>query len=51
MEFQGTLHWDILHTNDYLTIQLVENISSENIVPADLPLNIVYEDEESPCNQ
>ena len=38
--------WDILHTNDYLTIQLVENVSSENIVPADLPLNIVYEDED-----
>ncbi len=38
--------WDILHTNDYLTIQLVENVSSENIVPADLPLNIIYEDED-----
>lgn len=38
--------WDRLQTGDYLTIQLIENTSSENIVPADLPLSIVYEDED-----
>lgn len=38
--------WDKLQTGDYLTIQLIENTSSENIVPADLPLSIVYEDED-----
>lgn len=37
---------DILHTNDTLTIQLIENESSENIVPTNLPLDIVYEDED-----
>lgn len=37
---------DILHTNDKLTIQLVENQSSENIVATPLPLEIVYEDED-----
>lgn len=37
---------DILHTNDVLTINLIETESSENIVPANLPLNIVYEDED-----
>lgn len=37
---------DILHTNDELTIQLVEEDSSENIVPVKLPLDIVYEDED-----
>lgn len=37
---------DILHTDDILTITLIETESSENIVPSDLPLNIVYEDED-----
>lgn len=37
---------DLLHTNDNLTIQLVESESSENIVPTNLPLDIVYEDED-----
>ena len=36
---------DILHTNDILTINLIED-SSENIVPTNLPLDIVYEDED-----
>ena len=37
---------DILHTGDELTIQLVEQEASENIVPTNLPLDIVYEDED-----
>lgn len=37
---------DILHTGDELTIQLIENETSENIVPVNLPLEIVYEDED-----
>lgn len=37
---------DILHTGDNLTINLIETTSSENIVPAKLPLNIIYEDED-----
>ena len=37
---------DILHTGDVLTIQLLEDASSENIVPMNLPLDIVYEDED-----
>ena len=37
---------DILHEGDTLTIQLIENESSENIVPTNLPLDIVYEDED-----
>lgn len=37
---------DILHTSDALTIQLIEEDSSENIVPINLPLNIMYEDED-----
>ena len=37
---------DILHTDDILTINLIETESSENIVPTNLPLNIVYEDED-----
>lgn len=37
---------DILHTGDTLTIQLIETASSENIVPTNLPLDIVYEDED-----
>lgn len=37
---------DTLHENDILTITLIENESSENIVPTNLPLDIVYEDED-----
>ncbi len=37
---------DILHTDDLLTITLIEAESSENIVPTNLPLDIVYEDED-----
>lgn len=37
---------NILHTDDILTINLIETESSENIVPTNLPLNIVYEDED-----
>ena len=37
---------DVLHKDDILTIQLIENESSENIVPTNLPLDIVYEDED-----
>ena len=37
---------DILHTNDILTINLIESEVSENIVPTNLPLDIVYEDED-----
>lgn len=37
---------DILHTNDILTVQLIETESSENIVPSNLPLDIIYEDED-----
>ena len=37
---------DILHTGDQLTITLIETESSENIVPTNLPLDIVYEDED-----
>lgn len=37
---------DILHTDDVLTITLIESESSENIVPSPLSLDIVYEDED-----
>ena len=37
---------DILHTSDALTIQLIEEDSSKNIVPINLPLDIMYEDED-----
>ena len=37
---------DILHTGDMLTINLIETESSENIIPTNLPLDIVYEDED-----
>ena len=37
---------DILHTDDILTITLIEDESSDNIVPTNLPLDIVYEDED-----
>lgn len=35
-----------LHTNDILTIHLLEIASSHSIVPVALPLNIIYEDED-----
>lgn len=37
---------DILHANDMLTIHLIETEPSDNIVPTNLPLEIVYEDED-----
>ena len=37
---------DILHTGDILTIKLLETLPSDNIVPTELPLDIVYEDED-----
>lgn len=37
---------DILRTDDILTITLTETEVSENIVPSDFPLDIVYEDED-----
>ena len=37
---------DILHTGDMLTINLIETESSENIIPTNLPLDIVHEDED-----
>lgn len=37
---------DILHTNDILTITLIESEASDNIVPSPLPLDIIYEDED-----
>lgn len=37
---------DVLHTGDELTIRLIEEDSSENIVSTNLPLSIVYEDED-----
>ncbi len=37
---------DILHDHDSLIITLIESESSDNIVPVELPLDIVYEDED-----
>lgn len=37
---------DILHTGDVLEISIIETNTSENIVPTELPLDIVYEDED-----
>lgn len=37
---------DLLHTNDVLTIQIIEESSSDNIVPVKMELDIVYEDED-----
>lgn len=37
---------DILQEGDVLTINLIERESSENIVPSNLPFDIVYEDED-----
>ena len=34
----------ILHTGNVLVINLIEEVSSENIVPISMPLDIVYED-------
>lgn len=36
----------ILHTDDVVTVSIVETDVSENIVPSPLPLEIVYEDED-----
>lgn len=41
----GRVH-DILHEDDELQITILETESSDNIVPASLPLDIVYEDED-----
>ena len=35
-----------LRTNDILTLRLLEEAPSENIVPVSLPLDIIYEDED-----
>lgn len=37
---------DLLHENDRLTVRIVENESSPNIVPVSLPLHILYEDKD-----
>lgn len=37
---------DILHVHDSLIITLIESESSNNIVPVELPLDVVYEDED-----
>ena len=37
---------DLIHTDDILTITIVETEGSANIVPSPLPLSIVYEDED-----
>lgn len=37
---------DRLHADDIVTVTLLENGSSDNIVPSNLPLDIVYEDED-----
>ena len=37
---------DILHEHDSLIITLIESESSDNIIPVQLPLDIVYEDED-----
>ncbi len=36
----------LLHTGDTLTIQIQEDASSEKIPPVELPMNIIYEDED-----
>ena len=40
------LSYQKLQAGDLLTVRLIEEESSENIVPVPLPLNIVYEDED-----
>lgn len=37
---------EVLHTNDVLTIRIVEELSSDNIVPVKMPLDIIYEDDD-----
>ncbi len=37
---------DILHTDDQLIVQITEESSSEKIPPRELPLDIIYEDED-----
>lgn len=37
---------DILHENDILTITLLETEVSEHIIPVNLPLQIIYEDDD-----
>lgn len=37
---------EILHTGDILTLQIIEEVSSENIVPVSMQLDIIYEDED-----
>lgn len=37
---------DILHTDDLLTISLLENVSSPNIIPIAMNLDIIYEDDD-----
>ncbi len=37
---------DLLHKGDILTITVLETETSENIVPSNLPLDIIYEDED-----
>ncbi len=37
---------DILHTDDTLTITLIEMTGSENIIPTPMPLNVIYEDQD-----
>ena len=36
--------WNSVSPGDRLTIHLIEETSSENIVPSDIPIDIVYED-------
>lgn len=38
--------YDTLHTNDVLTIQIIEESPSDNIIPVKMPLDIIYEDED-----
>lgn len=38
--------WEPLSAKDTLTVTLIENTYSENIVPSPLPLSILYEDED-----
>ena len=37
---------DILHTGDTILVSLTENTGSDGILPVDLPLTILYEDED-----
>ena len=42
---------EVLQSGDLLTISIVEETSSEHIVPVPLPFPIVYEDKDSACDQ